>query len=260
MNWQEGGTGHGWVVVSGNISMRRRQLAWPWCMIKHENTEMVRERRQVERYHQVRKQRWGTNCCWWPWLYNNACLISYVIYSQYSQNAGGKHRKSSRDSPRHRVDATEVQRKGQTKEWLSFGKEIWQLQYGFWIPFLWSLGEIRPVESKKEENLETIPPELVNILPRLKRLQMLTKLRIVSWMCYPALSRRAQCNHKCPYKREVRYTSREKRLRCWLWRSKKGMSQGMQAPYGSEKRQGDELFPWASRRNVVLLSFWLQPS
>ena len=154
MNWQEGGTGHGWVVVSGNISMRRRQLAWPWCMIKawkYWNGKGKAATGEISSGQEA-----GTNCCWWPWLYNNACLISYVIYSHYSQNAGGKHRKSSRDSPMHRVDAIEVQRKGQIKEWLSFGKEIWQFQYGFWTPFLWSLGEICPVESKKEKTLETM--------------------------------------------------------------------------------------------------------
>lgn len=96
-------------------------------------------------------------------------------------------------------------------------------------------------------------------------------LRILKWGDYPGLFRWARGNHKSPCKMEVGGSEWEKEAKVRVWERLEdstllsvkmkdvAMSLRMQVASRSWKRQGNRLFPRASRRNAALLTLWFYP-
>lgn len=93
----------------------------------------------------------------------------------------------------------------------------------------------------------------------------ITTLRIMRWGDFPGLPRRAQYNHKGPYKREAGASESEKAIQ-WYQQEKNGMmieldvgrlcfetgGRGHEPRNASWKRQEHKICPRAFRRNTAL--------
>lgn len=119
------------------------------------------------------------------------------------------------------------------------------------------------------------PPNVEVLIPRTFRgkreFASLIKLGVLGLEDYPRLVEWAQRNKKeagssksekemWGWKQRLEKERGLKRLFCWFWTwEKETTSQGILAASGSQKRQGNQFTPKASRRNAALPTCWLEP-